>query len=85
MASAGIHKVTLYSRPRCGLCDEARVVLLAQQVRTPFDLEEISIEGNDDLELEYGVRIPVVLIDGAEEFEYVIDPGALDRTLSRLS
>ncbi len=61
--------VTLYSRPRCGLCDQARAVIEAEREATPFDLQEIDISGSDSLELEYGLRIPVVLIDGVERFE----------------
>jgi hypothetical protein len=70
-------RVVLYSRPRCTLCDRAREVLLAERHRTAFDFEEISIEGNDALELEYGIRIPVVEIDGREEFEIQVDPAQL--------
>jgi hypothetical protein len=71
--------VTLYSRPGCGLCDEARAVLLAQATRTPFELEEVDVETDDVLELAYGIRIPVVLIDGEERFEIEVDPEAFAR------
>ena len=67
-------RVTLYSRPSCGLCDEARAVILAERERTPFDLEEVDVESSDSLELEYGVRIPVVLIGGEERFQIAVDP-----------
>ena len=69
--------VVLYSRPRCGLCDRAREVLEAERARTPFELQEIDVEGDDALELEYGVRIPVVTIDGVERFEVEVDPAEL--------
>ena len=73
--------VVLYSRPGCGLCDEAREVLLAERERTPFALEEVNVETDDALELEYGIRIPVVLIDGEEAFEISVEPAALARAL----
>jgi len=66
----------MYSRPRCGLCDEAREVILAEAVRTPFAFEEVDISGDDALEIEYGIRIPVVLVDGQERFEVRVDPRA---------
>lgn len=72
-------RIVLYSRPGCGLCDEARVVLEAQRVRTPFDLEEVDISGEDAMELEYGIRIPVVEIDDEEVFEIHVDPAELAR------
>jgi len=74
-----MHRVTLFSRPGCGLCDEARAVLLAQEARTPFELEEIDVETDDALELAYGIRIPVVLVDGEERFEIRVDPDDLAR------
>ena len=72
-------RVVLYSRPGCHLCDDARQVLLAEQARSPFELTEVSIEGDDDLERDYGVRIPVVEIDGEERFEYQVDADELRR------
>jgi glutaredoxin len=72
-------QVVLYSRPGCHLCDVARDALIAERARTPFDLEEISIEGDDALELAYGVRIPVVEIDGLEVFEVEVDADELAR------
>jgi hypothetical protein len=70
-------RVVLYSRAGCHLCDDARAVLLAERARSPFDLEEIDIESSDELVREYGVRIPVVEIDGVEAFEYTVDPAEL--------
>ena len=69
-------KVVLYSRPGCHLCDEAREVVLAERSTTPFDLEEIDIETDDALLLDYGMRIPVVTIGGDEAFEYTVDAQA---------
>jgi glutaredoxin len=70
-------RVVLYSRAGCHLCDDARDVLLAERSRSPFDLVEVDIGGDDDLEREYGIRIPVVEIDGQDRFEYEVDPAEL--------
>jgi glutaredoxin len=70
---ARVRHVVMYSRPGCGLCDEARDVILAARARVPFDFDEVDITGDDALEREYGIRIPVVLIDGNELFETRID------------
>jgi glutaredoxin len=75
--------VRLYSRPGCHLCDLARDVIDAERARARFDFEEVDIEGDDRLELEYGVRIPVVTIDGVEEFEIEVDPVAFARQVHR--
>ena len=74
-------KLTMYSRKRCGLCDEARTVILAQLRETEFDFEEIFIDGDHELERAYGLRVPVVLVDGAEEFETQVEPELLRQVL----
>lgn len=71
----------MYSRPGCGLCDEARRVILAERARTPFEFEDLDVTGNDALELEYGIRIPVVLVDGEERFEIALDPRSFARAV----
>jgi glutaredoxin len=73
----------MYSRPGCGLCDEAREIILAERARIGFDLEEVDISGLDALELEYGIRIPVVLVDGQERFEVRVDSAAFARAVRR--
>jgi len=70
-------RVVMYSRSTCHLCDEARAVIQAQRDRMQFDFEEVSVEGDDRLERDYGVRVPVVEVDGVEEFEFVVDPRRL--------
>jgi glutaredoxin len=76
-----VTEVVLYSRPGCGLCDQARDVLLAEHERTPFGFREVDISGDDALELEYGVRIPVVLVDDVELFEVRVDAAAFAEAL----
>jgi glutaredoxin len=74
-------RVVLYSRPGCHLCDDARQVLLAEQAASPFDLVEVDVQDDDDLERAYGIRIPVVEIDGDDRFEYEVDPEELRRLI----
>lgn len=73
--------VTLYSRPGCHLCEEARAVLDRLRARTPFDVDEIDIESDDVLHARYLERIPVVAIEGEELFDYTIDEEALIRRI----
>jgi hypothetical protein len=73
--------VRMYSRPGCHLCDEARQVIVTVRARVPFVFEEVDVSGDDDLEVAYGVRIPVVLVDGAERFEIAVDADALQEAL----
>jgi glutaredoxin len=71
----------MYSRPGCGLCDEARAVILEERERTPFAYREVDVTGDDALELEFGIRIPVVFVDGVERFEIRLDAGELRAAL----
>jgi hypothetical protein len=65
--------VVLYSRPGCHLCDVARGEIARVRERHPFAFEEMNVEDDDALELEYGLRIPVVTVDGREAFEIEVD------------
>ena len=69
--------VTLYTRPGCHLCDDARATLLRIQSQTPFTLHEVDITTDDDLHRRYLERIPVVALDGAELFDYHVDEQVL--------
>lgn len=75
-AVAGRPNVVMYSRTTCHLCDEARAVILAEAERSGsgFDFAELPVDGDDELEGAYGHRVPVVLVDGREEFEIAVDP-----------
>jgi glutaredoxin len=73
--------VTLYGRPGCHLCDDARAVLEQVRATHPFRLEEVDIEADDALFKRYLERIPVVSVDGEERFELFVDGEVLKRTL----
>jgi glutaredoxin len=69
-----VTRVTMYSRPTCGLCDEAREVILAVRAERTFEYEEVLVHGKAELEERYGERVPVVLVNGEEEFDLHVDP-----------
>jgi len=73
--------LTLYSRPGCHLCDEARAVLERARGRAAFEIDEINIETDDGLHARYLERIPVVVLDGEELFEYFVHEEALIRRI----
>jgi len=52
-------------------------VLETVRAELAFSLEEIDIESDDALIRDYGLRIPVVAIDGEELFEISVDETAL--------
>jgi hypothetical protein len=52
-------------------------VIEAVRTEIAFDLEEIDIESDDALVRDYGLRIPVVAIDGEDLLEISVEPEAL--------
>ncbi len=74
--------MTLYSKPDCPLCDEARGALVRVRSRVQFDLDEVDITSEPQLEASYRERIPVVAVDGDEVFDFHVDERALERRLS---
>ena len=77
-------QLTLYGKPGCHLCEEAREVVLRVRQHHPFDLEEVDITRDPALEALYRERIPVVAIDGQEALELVIEATELERCLASM-
>ncbi len=47
-----------------------------------FELREIAIDGDPELEAEYRAWLPVVEIDGKRRFVYHVHPDALRRAVT---
>ncbi len=73
--------MTLYGKPGCHLCEEAREAIEAMRRERPFELREVDVSLDPVLHARYGERIPVVELDGEEIFEYHVDAGALRERL----
>jgi glutaredoxin len=76
--------ITLYTRPDCHLCDDARAVLERIRADEPFDLTEVDIESDDRLFKAYLERIPVVALDGEPLFDFFVDEPELRRRLGNV-
>jgi glutaredoxin len=77
--------VTLYGKPGCCLCDEAKEALAAIRARRPFDLDEVDITRDPALERDYRERIPVVAIDGEPVCELYVDAEGVEERLARVT
>ena len=73
----------LYGREGCCLCEQARSLLLRLAGRHQFVLEERDIDEDDELQLAYLERIPVITIDGREAFELEVDERQLEQALTQ--
>jgi len=74
--------ITLFSRPGCHLCDDARAALEAVRATHPFLLEERDIEADDATFKAYLERIPVVALEGRELYELFVDVDDLRERLT---
>ena len=63
----------------CHLCDEAHEVLEDVRTEVGFDLVEVDITGDPELEAAYREQIPVVTVEGRKAFKYRVDPAELER------
>ena len=77
--------LTLYGKPGCCLCDDARVAIAAVRGRHAFELREVDVSLDPGLQRDYGERIPVLEVDGEEAFELRVDPLELGRLLDRVA
>ena len=76
-------RVTLYSRPGCHLCDEARVVVERVCAEVGTSYVEVSIDDDPALQERYGEEIPVTLVDGRQHDFWRVDEHRLRAALTR--
>jgi glutaredoxin len=74
-------RLTLLTRPGCHLCDVAKETMDRVAAKSGESWTEIDISGDDGLEDEYGLRIPVVLLDGKEHGYWRVEEERLLRDL----
>ena len=69
-----MRQVQIYSRHGCHLCEDALLTLKLLQNELNFEIEEIFIDGDPDLEKKFGDQVPVIQIDHKQHDFYRIDP-----------
>jgi glutaredoxin len=76
--------VTLYGKPGCHLCDDARAIVERVRAQRPFELQEVDVSLDPTMNREYGERIPVLALDGVELFEFHVKEAVLIEQLDRV-
>jgi hypothetical protein len=74
-------EVVLYGKAGCHLCEEALAEIQAVRARRPVELTEVDVSLDPVLHAHYGERIPVVVVDDEEAFEFHVDGAELERLL----
>lgn len=75
-------RVTLYGKPGCHLCDDARAVVERVCADLGESYEEISILDDPALLERYGEEIPVTVVDGRQISFWRIDEQRLRAALT---
>jgi glutaredoxin len=78
---ASIPRVAIYHAAQCHLCERAVTQVRALHEELGFELEEVAIDGNPELEAAYRELIPVVEIDGERAFTHYVHDAAFRRRL----
>jgi hypothetical protein len=73
--------LTVYSRPDCHLCDEM-LDALSPLVRGRASVEIVDISDDDELEVRYGLRIPVLCAGNEELCCYRLDADCVRQWLA---
>jgi glutaredoxin len=75
-------RVTLYGRPGCHLCDDARAVVerVCADLGTSYD--EVDITTSPDLMNAYADQVPVTFVDGKQHDFWRVDESRLRRALA---
>jgi glutaredoxin len=77
------HRLALYSKPGCHLCDEMKLVVERVSARVPLTLEVVDITTDANLLEHYGLDIPVLFINGQKAAKYRITEQELEARLGR--
>jgi glutaredoxin len=74
-------RVTLFAKPGCHLCDDAREVIARVCADVGTSYQEVDITTDPDLQRRYGEQIPVTLVDGAQHDFWRVDEQRLRAAL----
>jgi glutaredoxin len=84
LAAAGPRVVTLYTRPGCHLCEEAKAAIASLLREFAAVLREVNIEKDAVLEERYGLDIPVIFIGARKAAKHRVDVEKFRRQLEQM-
>jgi glutaredoxin len=79
---ASIPEVRVYHAAGCHLCERALAQVRQLRAELGFELEEVAIDGDPELEARYREWLPVVELDGERLFTYHVHEDAFRRRLA---
>lgn len=81
LAAAGPRDVTLYTRPGCCLCDEAKTLIAPLLREFGAALREVNIDDDPILKERYGWDIPVLFIGARKSAKHRVDVAQFHKQL----
>ena len=81
LAASEPREVTLYTRPGCHLCEEAKVLIEPILGEFGATLREVNIDEDALLRQRYGTDIPVIFIGSRKAAKHRVDPVKFRRQL----
>ena len=81
LAAAGPREVTLYTRPGCHLCEDAKTAVAPLMREFGASLREVNIDKDEVLEERYGWDIPVIFIGARKAAKHRVDVEQFRRQL----
>jgi len=81
LAAAGALDVTLYTRPGCHLCEEAKAVMAPLLAEFGARLREVNIDDDAGLRERYGCDVPVIFLGARRVAKHRVDARQLRRRL----
>jgi glutaredoxin len=82
LAASERRLVTLYTRPGCHLCEEAKALIEPMLGEFGAMLREVNIDEDAVLRQRYGTDIPVIFIGSRKAAKHRVDPVKFRRQLS---
>jgi glutaredoxin len=81
LAASGPRDVTLYTRPGCHLCEEAKAAIAPLLGEFGAVLREVNIDDDLVLKERYGLDVPVVFIGKRKAAKHRVDLAQFRRQL----
>jgi glutaredoxin len=82
LALLGPHDLTLYTRPGCHLCDEAKAKIAPLLRKRGATLREVNIDDDPILRTRYNEEVPVLFLAARKVAKFHVDVEQLERQLA---
>jgi glutaredoxin len=77
------HHVQLVTRAGCHLCDEAEHTLRRLAGELGFGYDQLDVDSDPALRVQYTDRVPVILLDGSEHGYWRVEEARLRAAVAR--